>query len=522
MGGQNGWGGEDIAEQIRRALSEALETSNFDQLNRTIGNTVDSALGEAREQFEKYRNRAEKRSGEPVDTQRANWVPEEAPASESGSAGSSSSFAPHTAAGEDDSWKRGTRMPGDDGRYRYGAGETVGTAAGAYTDSRGWKSTYSSEPYTYGGQTPVSGNSDYRVRWKGRISGILMSAFGALGTSTFGMLTFLMITISLIAIDGAAGWVMVLLLALVTGGFGLMLWSGIGRYGRVHRLKLYLDEIRRVGRPYCEVGRLGRAAGRGESFARKDLRKILALGMLPDARMDENGTYLMMDAETYHQYEMSQKALKERQEQERLQNQQEDAKAREAMAADKARESAGAGGAQAAEAPDANGGCASADEAAAAAIARGEEQMETLDRLRQSLPACAMTDKLLRLDRVLERLFETLRKYPDQLDELERFMEYYLPTTVKLVTAYKEFASVEFAGDNINSAKKEIEETMDTINGAFEKLLDDMYEDTAFDVMTDASVLQTILKREGLTEGDFRKPDAAAGNEADADCSTEI
>lgn len=118
MGGQNGWGGEDIAEQIRRALSEALETSNFDQLNRTIGNTVDSALGEAREQFEKYRNRAEKRSGEPVDTQRANWVPEEAPASESGSAGSSSSFAPHTAAGEDDSWKRGTRMPGDDGRSK--------------------------------------------------------------------------------------------------------------------------------------------------------------------------------------------------------------------------------------------------------------------------------------------------------------------------------------------------------------------------------------------------------------------
>lgn len=553
MGGQNGWGGEDIAEQIRKALSQALETSNFDQLNRTIGNTVDSALGEAREQFEKYRNRADKRSGEPVDTQRANWVPEETDAGESRDAGSSSGGARHTAAenggmgtpnaaagGEDswkrgtrtpnaagsgeDGWKRGTRMPGDDGRYHYGEEAASGTAAGAYTDSQAWKSTYSSEPYTYGGQTQVSENTDYRVKWKGRISGLLMSAFGALGTSTFGMLTFLMLTISLIAIDGAAGWIMVLFLALVTGGFGLMLWSGIGRYGRVHRLKLYLDEIRRVGRPYCEVGRLGRAAGRGENFAKKDLRKILALGMLPDARMDENGTYLMMDAETYRQYEMSQNALKERQEQERLQKQQEEEKAREAQAAEKARKNdknADAGGAQAAQ--NAGGAGASLDEAAAAAIARGEEQMETLDRLRQSLPACAMTDKLLRLDRVLERLFETLRKYPDQLDELERFMEYYLPTTVKLVTAYKEFASVEFAGDNINSAKKEIEETMDTINGAFEKLLDDMYEDTAFDVMTDASVLQTILKREGLTEGDFRKAaDAAGGNETAAGGGNEV
>ena len=58
---------------------------------------------------------------------------------------------------------------------------------------------------------------------------------------------------------------------------------------------------------------------------------------------------------------------------------------------------------------------------------------------------------------------------------------------------------VEFPGDNIREAKKEIEKTMDTINQAFEKLLDDMYEDAAFDVMTDASVLQTLLSREGMT-----------------------
>ena len=131
--------------------------------------------------------------------------------------------------------------------------------------------------------------------------------------------------------------------------------------------------------------------------------------------------------------------------------------------------------------------------------------MAKLDGLREALPqSCEMTGKLLRLDQILERLFGTLRKYPDQLDELERFMEYYLPTTVKLVKAYQEFTAVEFPGDNIKKAKTEIEATMDTINGAFEKLLDDMYEDTAFDVMTDASVLQTMLAREGLTEKDFQ------------------
>ena len=98
-----------------------------------------------------------------------------------------------------------------------------------------------------------------------------------------------------------------------------------------------------------------------------------------------------------------------------------------------------------------------------------------------------------------------MKKQPKQLDELDQFMEYYLPTTVKLVTSYQEFAAVEFPGDNIKRAKKEIRQTLDTINGAFEKLLDDFYQDKTFDVLSDASVLQSMLAREGLTASEFRQ-----------------
>ena len=87
---------------------------------------------------------------------------------------------------------------------------------------------------------------------------------------------------------------------------------------------------------------------------------------------------------------------------------------------------------------------------------------------------------------------------------MERCKETYPPTTMKLVTTYHEFSMVEFPGENIREAKKEIRQTLDTINRAFEKLLDDMYQDTAFDVMTDASALQSMLAREGMTDGDFK------------------
>ena len=67
-------------------------------------------------------------------------------------------------------------------------------------------------------------------------------------------------------------------------------------------------------------------------------------------------------------------------------------------------------------------------------------------------------------------------------------MDYYLPTTVKLVNAYRDFESTGIEGNNIVNAKKEIEGTLDTINLAFERLLDDLYQDAAMDITTDHRV----------------------------------
>ena len=82
-------------------------------------------------------------------------------------------------------------------------------------------------------------------------------------------------------------------------------------------------------------------------------------------------------------------------------------------------------------------------------------------------------------------------------------MEYYLPITLKLVNAYKEFDAQPIQGENISKSKKEIEDTLDTINTAFEKLLDSLYEDEAMEVSSDISVLNTLFAQEGLTKKDF-------------------
>ncbi len=568
MSEQREWGTDDITEQIRKALNNALDGKEFGQLNRMISETVDSALGEARQQFERCR----RRSDEPVGSQTAEWVEEDSPGGRTeempgrtnaagaeedrrGSDRTAGMSGRANAAGQEkdgrrgggrtsgtsgmggqanetrteEAWRRGTRRPGDTGRYTYQMDEDSDTTEEGGGDGRD-KNTAGSTIFGGGdtGGTAFGGGGDagtsggtargtggnaapaamkIRVNWRGRLSSILMSVFGGIGTVLFGLPALLFLCL-VIMVNDSFGWGMTLFFAVLAGCFGVMLYSGVSRNRLLGRLKMYLNEIRRIGKPYCEVSRLGQAVGRAADSVRKDLMKILSLGMLPDARMDEKGTCLMLDQETFQQYQMAQESLRIRQEEERRAREKEEktqtaGDSETGYGARNGKEGAGREVQRGEEGTGHGAQHGEGDAAVDAAIARGEEQMELLDEMRRTMPAGVMTEKLIRLDRVLGRLFETLRRYPDQLDELERFMEYYLPTTVKLVTAYKEFAAVEFPGDNINTAKQEIEKTMDTINDAFEKLLDDMYEDTAFDVMTDASVLQTILKREGLTEGDF-------------------
>ena len=84
-------------------------------------------------------------------------------------------------------------------------------------------------------------------------------------------------------------------------------------------------------------------------------------------------------------------------------------------------------------------------------------------------------------------------------------MDYYLPTTMKLLEAYEELDTQPVQGENILSSKREIEKTLDTLNQAFERLLDDMFQDTAWDVSSDISVLNSMLAQEGLKEKDFEQ-----------------
>ena len=128
-----------------------------------------------------------------------------------------------------------------------------------------------------------------------------------------------------------------------------------------------------------------------------------------------------------------------------------------------------------------------------------------LRRLDENIEDAKLSAQIVHMEEVTGKIFDIVAGQPAKLPQLRRFLNYYLPTTLKLVTAYREFSEQPVQGDNINNAKNTIKQTLDTVNDAFAKLLDGLYQDEVMDISSDASVLESMLAQEGLTGGDFEK-----------------
>jgi len=102
------------------------------------------------------------------------------------------------------------------------------------------------------------------------------------------------------------------------------------------------------------------------------------------------------------------------------------------------------------------------------------------------------------LETVSQKIFDQVKAQPEKLPQIRRFMDYYLPTTLKILNAYDRMDSTGVSGENIDSTKTKVEGMMNTNVTAFEKQLDSLFGADALDISTDITVLETMMAREGL------------------------
>ena len=116
----------------------------------------------------------------------------------------------------------------------------------------------------------------------------------------------------------------------------------------------------------------------------------------------------------------------------------------------------------------------------------------------------ALSAKISRLEEITAKIFKAVEEDPKKRDRIGTFLNYYLPTTQKLLDSYAEFEAAGVEGENLRQAKERIENTMDSIVKGFEHQLDELYKADAMDVDSDIRVMEHMLRRDtGGAEQDF-------------------
>ena len=129
--------------------------------------------------------------------------------------------------------------------------------------------------------------------------------------------------------------------------------------------------------------------------------------------------------------------------------------------------------------------------------------LRQLRQVNDAIPDPVMTAKISRLEELSARIFALAKQDPDKKAQLQKFMDYYLPTALKLLNTYAQLSSQDVQGANITEAKQSIERSMDMLIKAFENQLDKLFQADALDVTTDIAALEGMLNLDGLTGSDF-------------------
>ena len=110
--------------------------------------------------------------------------------------------------------------------------------------------------------------------------------------------------------------------------------------------------------------------------------------------------------------------------------------------------------------------------------------------------------KIDRLEELAGKIFRIVEEEPEKKAKASTFLNYYLPTTQKLLDSYADFEEAGVSGENVSQAKQRIADTMDKIVEGFERQLDQLYQSDAMDVDSDIRVMEQMLRRDGAGAAD--------------------
>lgn len=130
--------------------------------------------------------------------------------------------------------------------------------------------------------------------------------------------------------------------------------------------------------------------------------------------------------------------------------------------------------------------------------------LSEMHRLNDSIEDPKISAQIDHMEAVTAKIIAHVVEHPRKLPQIRKFLNYYLPTTLKLLNAYDRMDAAGISGANIDGTMGKIETMMDTVATAFDRQLDALLGDEALDISTDITVMENMLAREGLAGESLR------------------
>ncbi|MBR5546476.1 MAG: 5-bromo-4-chloroindolyl phosphate hydrolysis family protein [Clostridia bacterium] len=152
-------------------------------------------------------------------------------------------------------------------------------------------------------------------------------------------------------------------------------------------------------------------------------------------------------------------------------------------------------------------------------LEQGREMIAEIRRENDLIPDDSLSGKLDILENKCAEIFRAVYDKPNRASQIRKFMDYYLPTTLKMVKGYRMLDERGITGQDAIYARNRIDDALLVVLQGCEKMLDKLYQDDVLDLTTDIDVLEQMLKRDGLSESDLDIAAAQAKRAAQIDAA---
>ena len=151
-----------------------------------------------------------------------------------------------------------------------------------------------------------------------------------------------------------------------------------------------------------------------------------------------------------------------------------------------------------------------------AVIAKGQEMLHTIRAENDAITDEVLSGQMDELERLCVQIFTTVAEKPQKAPQIRKFMNYYLPTTLKMLASYRTMNDRGVSVTDMTEARATTIRGMGMVLTACQKQLDNLYKDTMLDVSTDIDVLEQMLKRDGYADGGLGQVPTAGPGKASA------